>query len=562
MRKKLGFVCTLAFCFLITASAAFAGESEKILPKIAFSKNSNEIILFGDGSEAPVTNALTSSVIEVNGSVYVPIRPFSVALGYGVTYDPVSMAVTVTNDATPVTFANIKVSDDLQKELVYFSLNGNSYAKAEDFAKVGHFKVSNNQDVFLFYQEIPSTDPASLENAEPPADAELSDDTENTELTEPPTETEPVFEDELLVPEIPLTVLEIWDRIFLVMENQVTLSDGFVSYLKSNAIVPTEDYLKTIKNTYDLLYYKPFVNPYVPYAYPQMVADIKKLQEQYPEYIKVGSAGKSVEGRDLMTMELGTGSKHIFVTGSHHAREYLSTSYIMKFVNQTTYAAKTGKNTTGYDVNKLLKDVTYHIIPMVNPDGVNLVQNGIESVSPQYREQVRAMPFVEGGKYGYKSWKSNIRGVDINRNYPLGWEKLKNNVKKPASSSYPGPYPFSEPETQGVMNYMKASQPEIVISVHTQGQVLYWSSPAGTLGNIGEKMIKSSGFQPIVEDHRNPEGGYSSNYSVGTYNIPEGTIELCKYIGPYPYPDNRFDAVWAPAKDLLYIVGDEIAKKP
>lgn len=98
---------------------------------------------------------------------------------------------------------------------------------------------------------------------------------------------------------------------------------------------------------------------------------------------------------------------------------------------------------------------------MVNPDGVNLVQNGIESVSAPYREKVRAMPFVDGSDR-YRSWKSNINGVDINRNYPDNWYLLKTSYAN-ASAGYPGPSPASEQETQAVMKYLKMYPAESIV---------------------------------------------------------------------------------------------------
>ena len=39
------------------------------------------------------------------------------------------------------------------------------------------------------------------------------------------------------------------------------------------------------------------------------------------------------------------------------------------------------------------------------------------------------------------------------------------------------------------------------------------------------------------------------------------TVELCNYVGPYPYPDAGFDDVWTSAKDVLLIFGDVIKNR-
>lgn len=77
---------------------------------------------------------------------------------------------------------------------------------------------------------------------------------------------------------------------------------------------------------------------------------------------------------------------------------------------------------------------------------------------------------------------------------------------------------------------------------------------------MGKKIIADSGFRPIMNTKANAKGGFLSNYARDACQAYEITIELCRYIGPYPYPDAKFDEVWAPAKNILLIVGEAAAK--
>ena len=72
---------------------------------------------------------------------------------------------------------------------------------------------------------------------------------------------------------------------------------------------------------------------------------------------------------------------------------------------------------------RLFEEHQLFVVPMVNPDGVDLV-NGMLEVEG-YLKQARQIaadypqiPFPQG-------WKANINGVDLNLQFPAGWEKAR-----------------------------------------------------------------------------------------------------------------------------------------
>ncbi|MCL2059262.1 MAG: hypothetical protein FWH01_09450, partial [Oscillospiraceae bacterium] len=187
------------------------------------------------------------------------------------------------------------------------------------------------------------------------------------------------------------------------------------------------------------------VNPYKAYSYNDMTADALRLERMYPELIRTSGIGYSVEGREILLIKFGKGDIEIFVCGTHHAREYISTTYLMYAIDQYAYAYAAGAKWEAYDIIDLLEKVKFCIIPMLNPDGVNLVQNGIESIKdPEYVKSLS----LAGSRYGYASWKANINGVDINRNYDFNWTHEKAYEYPRGYLAFGGDAPASEPETQ------------------------------------------------------------------------------------------------------------------
>ena len=315
---------------------------------------------------------------------------------------------------------------------------------------------------------------------------------------------------------------------------------------------------------YDTYFYAPqhCVYPYQAYSHEFVVSDAAKLAKMYPEIVRVGSIGSSVEGRDLVLIEFGKGEKKIFVCGAHHAREYISTTYLMYAIDRFAYMYKTGVNETGYNIKEILDNVTFSIVPMVNPDGVNLVQNGITAV--QNPDKVAAMHITEGRENGYRAWKANINGVDPNWNYDKDWFKSREKATSPASTGYNGEVPNSEPETQAVSAYVDSYPFEAFLSMHTQGKLLYWAEDITNPTNLGALIQRDTGFSLIRED--TPQklsgvGGSFFDYVFRKYGKATMTVELCNYIGPKPYPDTAFDNVWAPAKNVLLIFGQTIMNR-
>ncbi len=319
-------------------------------------------------------------------------------------------------------------------------------------------------------------------------------------------------------------------------------------------------------NTYDFddYIYKTYpkraeyvVNPYQEYGYENMLSDVEKLKNMYPDLIKTSSIGKSVEGRDLLLLKFGRGDKKIFVCAAHHAREYITTTYIMYAIDRYSYAYRNGNIWGNYNPKEILDNITFCIVPMVNPDGINLVQNGIGATKNP--DEVAALPIYEGKQYGIRAWKANIRGVDLNWNYDKDWSVEKNKNSR-GSSGFTGDGPATEPESIAVANYVDKNPFEAYVSFHTQGEIFYWAEDFSNPTNINKIIKKDTGFDEY-RDNGKGIGGSFFDYVYRKYNKPTLTVELCPYIGNYPYPNEDFDTVWNPAKNVLLIVGNEIMYK-
>ena len=288
------------------------------------------------------------------------------------------------------------------------------------------------------------------------------------------------------------------------------------------------------------------------------------LEEAYGDILELDSAGLSVEGRELLLIRLGKGDKKIFLCGTHHAREYITSSYIMKMTEEYAKSYTAGSKFAGYDVKALLEKVTLYIVPMVNPDGVNLVNNGIKAVSDQ--DTVAAMAMV---KKTYREWKANINGVDLNRQYPADWDEKYDNVGKPASENYKGTASATEPEVKAMMELSENNNFILAASFHTKGNTIFWAD-SGTVKAIPgvQDMVKR--LVSLTKYTMEPVSQKPSVYGAGFENwfrLRFSRPGLCIELTPMnntdvPHNDAKFDSlVWSKAKAIGLFLADEADKR-
>ena len=274
------------------------------------------------------------------------------------------------------------------------------------------------------------------------------------------------------------------------------------------------------------------------YGYDAMMADLRALQARYP-FIEVSSIGDSVMGRSIPAVRIGTGPKEVHYNASFHAHEWITTPLLMKFLEVYADAYQKGQRIGDFDISALFRQTTLWLVPMVNPDGVELVQRGISRDNPYYDLVLRA----NQGSTDFRGWAANIRGVDLNNQFPAGWEReVARKPTVPSPRGYPGPAPLSEPESRAMADFTRAHDFRMVLAYHSQGQVIYWGYE-GLEPAESERIVRvfadASGYQPIryVESW----AGYK-DWFIQEWRRPGFTVEVGRGVNPLPF--GQFWQIW------------------
>ncbi len=198
-------------------------------------------------------------------------------------------------------------------------------------------------------------------------------------------------------------------------------------------------------------------------TYKEMLSNLDLMKQLYPNLI---TSKKSIrnyttaDGNKIYYVKISDNpdrdedEPEVLYTGLHHAREPISASqlfFFMWYLLENYYSDSA--------VAALVNSRELYFVPCLNPDGY--VYN--EKTDPR------------GGGYWRKNRSINAvdTGVDLNRNYSIGWG-FDNLGSSPdgKSDTYRGPRAFSEVETRAIRDFCEDRHFKIALNYHAFGNLL------------------------------------------------------------------------------------------
>ncbi len=261
--------------------------------------------------------------------------------------------------------------------------------------------------------------------------------------------------------------------------------------------------------------------------------------------------------RPIRTLVIGSGPRKVLFTAAHHANEWITAYILLKYAEELAEGIQSGGRIGTEDARALGEAVTIYMVPMVNPDGVDLVTGALRPGDIQYdlarrlAENYPEFPFPDG-------WKANLLGVDLNLNYPAGWLqareiKFSQGFTLPGPRDYVGRAPLNQLETQALAGYTEAVDPELVLAFHTQGQEIYWTFEnieVPGAREIGEAMAAVSGYRLADVPYNSAFAGYK-DWFIQEFRRPGYTVEAGSGINPLPL--SQFDEIYADNLPLMNV---------
>ncbi len=292
----------------------------------------------------------------------------------------------------------------------------------------------------------------------------------------------------------------------------------------------------------------------VPYSYALNTILLDGLSARYP-FIKTERIGASVMGKRLEAAIIGTGGIEVFYNASHHANEWITSTLVMKFLENYSKAIVSGSQIAGVDANSIFENTRLYLLPLVNPDGVDLVTGALPPGDSYYTRAVAMSEFYPSIPFP-SGWKANIDGVDLNLGYPAGWEqarkiKFAQGYTRPGPRDFVGTAPLSQPENRAVYDFTLAHDFMLTLSYHTQGGVIFYrylnyDPPRAT--EIAFAFSRVSGYDVQETPYESGFAGYK-DWFIQTYDRPGYTIEAGH--GTSPLPLSQFPEIYRDNEGIL-----------
>lgn len=298
-----------------------------------------------------------------------------------------------------------------------------------------------------------------------------------------------------------------------------------------------------------------------PYTYEMLEYDLLKINKKYENKVIIKSIGTTHFGRDIWAIKLGRGKKNVVMIGAHHGREWLTSIMLMKMLE--SYAAKYHeRGLFGFRSNNILNEVSIWFVPMLNPDGVTIQQNDLKDFPSKHHELLLEM---NEGSNNFKRWKANGMGVDLNRQYPAGWESLNQDPASPSYQFYKGEKPFESKEVRSLSKFIKEINPAIAVAYHTAGREIFWNYKNGKNlkrdKRIAKKISKLTGYK-LARPAKEAVGGGFTDWFITTYHRPALTIEISYLVGDTNPPLSVFKKEWKRNRYVGLKIAAEAKKIP
>jgi murein tripeptide amidase MpaA len=285
------------------------------------------------------------------------------------------------------------------------------------------------------------------------------------------------------------------------------------------------------------------------HSFDEMEAELNQIVLDHPSITKMESIGTTYEGRNIWAVKVSDNpdveedEPEVVFNAMHHAREWMTMEVVLYILNYLT--DNYGTNST---ITSIVNNRQIWLIPCVNPDG--RVYDSAEDDPTNHRNQ------PSGWRKNRVDHGEGARGVDLNRNYGYMWGGTGAR-ESPFSSTYRGPDPFSELETQAIRDFVMEHDFVFSVSYHSSGQLILY--PWGYTYNAPEDedlFIEVSqgmadritnkadspypGYTPQQGAELYPTSGSDDDWLYGELGIFSFTIEL------YPHNSQNDAPVTSP----------------
>jgi hypothetical protein len=276
-------------------------------------------------------------------------------------------------------------------------------------------------------------------------------------------------------------------------------------------------------------------------------AELIATAAAHPTLAKLVVIGKSVQGKDILAVKVTKNATKVrdgsrpavLYSAAQHAREWITPEMDRRLLHHylDSYA-------TDPAIRKIVDTTELWFVPVANPDGYDFTFTADHRL---WRKNLR-------DSNGDGQITAGADGVDPNRNYPTNWGyDNEGSSATPASETYRGTAPASEPETRALDGLMAKIKPKYLVNYHSAAELLLYGigwqvatpSPDDLIAEalVGDDATPAvPGYDPDLSAELYTTNGETDDHAGTSYGTIAFTPEMstCQTASAID-PDDTFD---------------------
>lgn len=271
----------------------------------------------------------------------------------------------------------------------------------------------------------------------------------------------------------------------------------------------------------------------------------KHLLNNY-KFLRRFVIGRTYLNRRIVSFTIGRGG--LLLTGAFHGAERITAMMLYKFLDDVCI-----KMENEIDFYNDVAKTGLTVVPMVNPDGVEISCNGVKTAG---NNSEFVSECLIKSALPHKKWQANARGVDINHNFDAGYNEVKEKerelgINAPMPTRFGGEYAESERETNALCELCRDNNFKAAVALHSQGREIYYDYGNNTPNvsrDLAVKMAEISGYT-MSRPQGIAVGGGFKDWFIEKFKRPAFTIEVGE--GENPLSPETFDREYPRVSKML-----------
>lgn len=239
------------------------------------------------------------------------------------------------------------------------------------------------------------------------------------------------------------------------------------------------------------------------FDYESILACAEKISKKFP-FADFSVISETPCKRKIFSLSIGNGEKSVLFLGGMSGTDRITPAMLLRFFERLCISNKNDLKISAVKTSNILREQRITVIPLVNPDGLQISLYGAKEAKSYKGFAERAL-----AKNDCPLWSANVRGVEPSLNFDFDFPKSEAHNFPLPYGNY-GPSAQSETETQAIANFIELKNIKYAVALSAKGEKIIYSPNITNCENaLMAQIFKSiSGFETEKRNNEACRGNF------------------------------------------------------